>query len=190
MKLIVRTYVRNCDDEPAYDRVKARKTLKKLVEALDQLSQSAELRSHIREVFIEERMRDSQKSILRLTDEWTARATELGTIFDGFPKAIETVLGQLPQTGRKPKNSEREFVNDLAFHWYYLAGVPPTYAHGDTKMNSPFRELLRIINNQVLLEKYRSKNDFDAYGADAVELAKLKIEKIEAAAARIRKGPP
>jgi hypothetical protein len=196
LKPIVRTYVQNRDDEPAYDRVKAKKTLKKLVEALDQLSQRAELHTHLREVFIEERMRVSHNSISRLTDEWTVRAADLGTCFDGFAKAIDTVLGQVSQMGRKPQNSAKVFVIDLAFHWHYLAGAPPTYAHGDTGKNTAFRELLRIINNQVLRPEIRSENDFDAYGAVAVDIAKKKIRKIDdalsrrAEAERSKKGPP
>jgi truncated hemoglobin YjbI len=197
LKIIVRTYVQNRDDEPAYDHAKARKTLKKLKEAWVQLSARAELHTHLREVFIEEMMRASHSSASRLTDEWTVRAADLGTSFDGFPKAIDTILGQVSQMGRKPQNSAKVLVIDLAFHWHYLAGVPPTYMHGDTSKNTPFRELLRIINNQVLPPKHRSENDFDAYGAVAVDIAKKKIGKIDAEAARfreaeaerIRKGP-
>jgi hypothetical protein len=183
VEILVRSYVRNREMEAHYKRKAARIQLQKLAKAL---SLSAEVREYLKEVFIAEQIRDWIPIGTRRADEMSARFSDLEVAFDGFALAVGVAVQRIPNRGKTPDHSAKRLVTELAFAWYYLIGEPSTHSRSDKKVNSPFRELLRLINDHLIPEEYRSKNDFESYGAEAVKSAKYRF-RLKALRPRVKK---
>ena len=178
VKIIVQTYIRSFDNDPRYDRAKAAKTLKQLSGVLRDLSQNREGHQCLKVAYITHRMRTRETSRLRVDDQLLARLFDFDDSFEAFWLAVNVALEQVSKKGRKPDTAVQEFVNGLAFAWYYLAGIPPGYSRYYMKEPSPFRKCLELINRFVIPQKYKKTNDFESYGVGAVKFARAQVKKL------------
>lgn len=187
----IATYESRRRREPIFNRVTAKATLDKAAEsmldtrqALLEVAASHELTSFLREIFVGSHRREISEPHTR--SEMNAFFREGEQLLDSFEMLsperladqllrLEAVLAMASEKMKLQPDSRKneiaqEFCDGMAHAWFQGTGEIPTFAKSNPKSRSasPFAQLLKVVNKQVLVEAVRDPFDFETYGVKAV----------------------
>ena len=124
-----------------------------------------------------------QPSSLKQVEQELKRRADFDTSYSQFaPNQIRLRLSQLERVFSLadervtfgPGDAQRDqiaqdFADQLASAWHSATERNPTCSRSRLKKPSPFARLLETINQRLLKDRHRSKNDFLEYGVKSIK---------------------